>query len=162
MALILGCRRYSNSALAMMTPIPPRTRSPRAQLTTSPRTCMAMITTASLHPQTRCRNQPIPAVVRAAASMRKRIATAEPKGASCRYAAGFSAQTRSSAVPRHSNVVAARLDIVAPKKEEDADRSESRRLMPQGEIDANGTLVWHLLNIRQSANKCDADDCLSA
>jgi len=34
-ALIFGCKRNSNSAPAMMTPIPARSRSPLTQLTTS-------------------------------------------------------------------------------------------------------------------------------
>jgi hypothetical protein len=71
-ALTFGCKRNSNSTPAMMTPVPPRNKSPLTQLTTSPRTCVAMITTASLHPQRRRRNHPIPAVVRAAPSSRKR------------------------------------------------------------------------------------------
>ena len=57
----------------MMTPVPLRSRSPLTQLTTSPRTCVQMITTASLHPQRRRRNHPIPAVMRAAPSTKKRI-----------------------------------------------------------------------------------------
>jgi hypothetical protein len=62
-----------------MTPVPPRSKSPLTQLMTSPRTCMAMITTASLHPQRRHRNHPIPTVVRAAPSSKKRIPTVPPK-----------------------------------------------------------------------------------
>ena len=115
MALVLGCKRNSNSAPAMMTPVPPRSQSPLTQLTTSPRTCVEMITTASLHPQRRRRNHPIPAVVRATPSTRKRIPTLRPRGASCLYAIGLRAQTRSRAVPRQSKVVAARLAMTAPK-----------------------------------------------
>ena len=99
----------------MSTPIPPRSNSPLTQFTTSPRTCTAMITTASLHPQRRRRNHPIPAKVRAAPSIRKKIPTVLPKGASCLYATGLSAQTRSRGVPRQSKVVAARLAMTAPK-----------------------------------------------
>jgi len=79
----------------MMKPVPPRNKSPLTQLTTSPRTCAAMITTASLHPQTRRRNHPIPAVVRAAPSSRKKIPTVLPRGASCLYAIGLRSQRRS-------------------------------------------------------------------
>jgi len=115
MDLILGCKRNSNSALAMMTPVPPRSQSPLTQLTTSPRTCIAMITTASLHPQRRRRNHPIPAMARAAPSSRKRIPTVLPRGASCLYAIGLRAQRRSRTVPRQSKVVAAKLAMMAPK-----------------------------------------------
>jgi len=114
-ALILGCKRNSNSAPAMMTPAPPRSQSPLTQLTTSPRTCVEMITTASLHPQRRRRNHPIPAVMRAAPSTRKKIPTIPPRGASRLYAVGLRAQRRSRAVPRQSKVVAARLAMTAPK-----------------------------------------------
>src|SRR6202022_4237960 len=54
-ALTFGCKRNSNSAPARMTPVPPRSKSPLTQLTTSPRTCVAMIRSASLHPQKRRR-----------------------------------------------------------------------------------------------------------
>ena len=64
----------------MTTPVPPRSQSPLMQLKTSPRTCVEMITTASFHPQRRCRNHPIPAVARAAASKRKKVPTALPRG----------------------------------------------------------------------------------
>src|SRR6266446_5575864 len=108
-------KRNSNSAPAMMTPVPPRSRSPLTQLTTSPKTCVAMITTASLHPQRRRRNHPIPAVVRDAPSSRKRIPTVSPRAASCLYAVGLRSQRRSRAVPLQSRVVAARPAIMAPK-----------------------------------------------
>lgn len=65
-----------------MTPVPPRSKSPLTQLTTSPTTCVAMITTASLHPQRRRLNHPTPGVVRAAPSRRNRIPTVLPRGAS--------------------------------------------------------------------------------
>jgi hypothetical protein len=42
----------------MITPIPPRRKSPLTQLTTSPSTCVAIIAIANLHPQRRCRNHP--------------------------------------------------------------------------------------------------------
>ena len=99
----------------MTTPLPPRSQSPLMELMTSPRTCVATIAIASLHPQRRHRNQPIPAVMRAAPSARKRIPTTRPSGASCLYAVGLRSQTRSRAVPRQSNVIAARLAMTAPK-----------------------------------------------
>ena len=98
-----------------MTPVPPRSQSPLTQLTMSPRTCVEMITTASLHPQRRCRNHPIAAVVRAAPSTKKRIPTMRPRGAGWLYAVGLSVQRRSRSVPRHSKVVGARLAMDAPK-----------------------------------------------
>jgi hypothetical protein len=46
-------KRNSNSPPAIITPMPPHRKSPLTQLTTSPRTCVAMITTASLPAQRR-------------------------------------------------------------------------------------------------------------
>lgn len=121
----------------MITPVPPRNQSPLAQLITSPRTCTAMITTASLHPQRRCWNHPIPAVARAAPSRRKRSPTLSPKGASCLYAAGLRVQTRSRAVPCHNKVAAARHAMTAPKNKEDAYRGKSWRLVLDDKIEAS-------------------------
>lgn len=99
----------------MITPVAPRIRSPLTQFTMSPRSCVAIIATASLHPHRRCRNQPIPAAVRAAASSRNGIPTLAPRGASSLCATGFRDQRRSRTVPCQSKVVAARHDIMAPK-----------------------------------------------
>ena len=150
MALSFGCKRNSNSAPAMTTPVPPRRKSPLAKLTTSPRTCVAMITTASLHPQRRRRNHPIPAVVRAA--HRKRIPTVPPRGASCLYAIGLRAHRRSRTVPRQSKVVAAMTRHEGTKEQENAYRSESWRFRPDSEIEAAAIDVPHLLNISQRHN----------
>src|SRR5271168_4789425 len=135
-----------------MAPVPPRSQSPVAQLTTSPKTCMAMITTASLHPQRRRRNQPIPAVVRAALSSKKRIPTVRPRCASRVYAIGLRVQIRieSCASPQKSSGGKIRHD--GTKEQENADRSESRRLRPESEVEAGAIVVPHLLNISRRRN----------
>ena len=123
----------------MMTPVPPRSQSPLTQLTTSPRTCVAMIMTASLHPQRRRRNHPIPAVVRAAPSSTKRAPNVLHRGTSCLYAAGLRFQTtiKNRASPEQSSCGETRHD--GTKEQENAHCSESGHSRP----------VSHLLNIRQ-------------
>jgi hypothetical protein len=145
--LTLGCHRYGNGAPAMMTPVPSRSQSPLTQLTTSPRTCVAMITTASLHPQRRRRNHPIPAVVRVTPSSRKRIPTVLPRGASCLYAIGLRAQTRSRTVPRQKQSSCGETRHDGTKEQENTDRGESWRLRPDSEIEPGAIVVPHLLNI---------------
>jgi hypothetical protein len=133
----------------MMTPVPPRSQSPLTQLTTSPRTCVEMIATASLHPQRRRRNHPIPAVVRAAPSTRNRIPTIPPKGASCLYAVGFRAQRRieGRTSPEQSRGGETRHD--GTNEEKNAHCSESGRRRLDSESRLARFVPLHLLNISQ-------------
>jgi hypothetical protein len=68
----------------MKNPTPPRKKFPRMTFTRSPSTCVPMINTASLHPQRRRLNQPVPALAKAALRMRKRPPIPLPSGAICR------------------------------------------------------------------------------
>ena len=74
------------------------------------------MTTASIHPQRRRRNHPIPVTVSAALRSRNRTPMLEPSGASCLYASGLSSHARSTSVPRTMRVVPSRAAIAAPKK----------------------------------------------
>ncbi len=151
MALIFGCKRNISSAPAMMTPVPPRSKSPLTQLTISPRTCVAMITTASLHPQTRRWNHPIPAVVRAAPSSRKKNPTILPKGALLvRYRIESPETIEGRASPKQSSRGEARHN--GTKEQENAYRCESWRLSSDSEIEPGAIVVPHLLNISQLRN----------
>lgn len=58
----------------MKNPTPPRRKSPRTRFTRSPSTWVAMITTASLHPQRRRLNHPVAAIARARAEGKKESA----------------------------------------------------------------------------------------
>ncbi len=122
-----------------------RSQSPLMQLMKSSTTWVAMIATASPHPQRRRRNHPIPAVVRAAPSNRQRIPTAPRRGASCLYAVGLRVQRRSRAVPRQSSCSETRHNRT--KEQENAYCSESRRLRPESESRLGRFVAPHLLNI---------------
>ena len=108
----------------MTMPVPPPSRSPLTQLTISPRTCVPMMMIASLHPQRRRRNHPIPAAARAMPSSRKRIPIRQPRGASCWYAVGLSFHRRSEscAWPEQCKCGEARHD--GAKEQEDTHRGD--------------------------------------
>jgi hypothetical protein len=132
----------------MTTPIPPRSKSPLTQLTRSPRTCVAIMTTVSLHPQRRRRNHPIPAVVRAAPRNRKRIPTVPPRGRELliRHQIKSPETIERRASPKQSSCGEARHH--GAEEQENAYRSESsRRLRPDSEIEADAFFIPHLPNI---------------
>ncbi len=139
-----------------MMPVPPCSQSLLTQLTTSPRTCVVIIATASLHPQRRRRNHPIAAVARAAPSKRKRIPNAPPRGASCLYAIGLRAQRRSRGVPRQSKVVAASVAMMAPKNKKTPIAVNPGAFGPpaRSRLVRSPSRIWNISQHRNTCSEC--------
>jgi hypothetical protein len=136
----------------MMMPVPPRSQSPLTQLTTSPRTCVEMIATASLHPQRRRRNHPIPARDEGYAEQQKE----NPHRASQRSELHVRSRIKnpdtikSSASPEQGSCSETRHD--GTKEQENAYRCKSRRLRPDSESRLVRFGAPHPLNIGLRCN----------
>jgi hypothetical protein len=128
----------------MMTPVPPRSKSPLTQLTISPRTCVAMIPSpkAASEPSDSCRGEG-----RAEQQKENPNHTAQRRELLVRYRIEGPETIEGRASPEQCSCGEARHN--GTKEQENAYRSESWRLSSDSEIEPGAIVVPHQLNISQ-------------